>query len=80
MQGSNHGPNLKGLFGRRVADDNNFKSYSLAAEYKDIVWNEENLSQFLTNPRKFIPGTKMLFPGIRHKQDRRGKILGVLSK
>ena len=66
------GPNLYRLFGRRVANDINYTSYSLAAQYKDIVWTEDTLSLFLKAPRKFIPGTKMLFPGIRHRQDRKG--------
>ena len=69
---STEGPNLFGLFGRKVAVDSSFKSYSLAAIYKDIVWNEDNLFQFLHAPKKFIPGTKMIFDGIQSKQDRKG--------
>lgn len=67
------GPNLFGVFGRRVADDNNYQKYSLAVLYKDIVWNEKNLFKFLRAPRKFIPGTKMFFPGIQSGGDRKGR-------
>ena len=66
------GPNLFGVFGRRVADDSNYQQYSLAVLYKDIVWNENNLFTFLHAPRKFIPGTKMVFPGIQSGKDRKG--------
>lgn len=69
---SAEGPNLHGLFGRRVADDSGYQSYSLAVQYKDIVWSESNLFQFLYAPRKFIPGTKMIFPGIKSEKDRKG--------
>ena len=41
--------------------------------YKDIVWTESNLFQFLHAPKKFIPGTKMVFAGLQSKQERKGK-------
>ena len=56
-----------------MADDANFKAYSLAAIYKDIMWNEDHLFKFLEAPKKFIPGTKMIFDGIQSKQDRLGQ-------
>lgn len=74
---STSGPNLFGVFGRRVADDNNYQQYSLAVLYKDIVWNENNLFKFLHAPRKFIPGTKMLFQGIQSSKDRKGNTAPV---
>ncbi len=27
----------------------------------EVVWDEETLSEFLTNPQKFIPGNKMIW-------------------
>jgi hypothetical protein len=30
---------------------------------KGITWNEATLDEYLTNPKKFIPGTKMVFAG-----------------
>jgi cytochrome c len=35
-----------------------------------VTWDEENLFKYLENPKKFIPGTKMVFAGIKKPQDR----------
>ena len=37
---------------------------------KGITWNAETLDEYLKKPRKFIPGTKMVFAGLRKKKDR----------
>ncbi|XP_051842103.1 cytochrome c 2-like [Antechinus flavipes] len=63
------GPNLWGLFGRRTGQASGY-SYSEANKNKGIIWNETNLVEYLENPKKFIPGTKMIFPGIRKRRDR----------
>ena len=67
------GPNLYGIFGRKVASESNYTKYSVQALYKDTIWDQENLDKFLTHPKKFIPGTKMVFEGIKKEKDRRGK-------
>ena len=35
-----------------------------------IIWNDETLNAYLQNPKKYIPGTKMIFPGLKKKVDR----------
>ena len=45
-------------------------SYTDANVKKGIIWTEETLDVYLTNPKKFIPGTKMVFAGLRKKKDR----------
>ena len=37
---------------------------------KGITWSAETLDEYLKKPRKFIPGTKMVFAGLRKKKDR----------
>ena len=55
------GPNLFGVFGatagQRVASFE--KRHSKALKESGIVWNEETLDSFLTNPKKFVKGTRM---------------------
>ena len=34
------------------------------------TWTPENLDQFLTNPKAFVPGTKMSFAGLKKIEDR----------
>jgi len=40
---------------------------------KAHVWTEQVLFEYLENPKKYIPGTKMVFAGFKKPQDRAGK-------
>ena len=35
-----------------------------------ITWDEASLSEFLANPKGKVPGTKMVFAGIKNEKDR----------
>nr|CAI5841384.1 unnamed protein product [Callosobruchus analis] len=37
---------------------------------KGITWNEDTLFEYLENPKKYIPGTKMVFAGLKKPQER----------
>ncbi|TDL20813.1 cytochrome-c from the OXPHOS pathway [Rickenella mellea] len=63
------GPNLHGLFGRHTGQAEGF-SYTAANVNKGITWEETTLFEYLENPKKYIPGTKMAFAGLKKDKDR----------
>lgn len=63
------GPNLYDILGRDVASVDGF-SYSSDMSDQGGVWGFEELSQFLTKPKKYIAGTKMTFAGLKKPADR----------
>ncbi|XP_021717179.1 cytochrome c-like [Chenopodium quinoa] len=67
--GHKQGPNLNGLFGRQSGSAAGY-SYSSANKNKAVLWGEDTLYDYLLNPKKYIPGTKMVFPGLKKPQDR----------
>ena len=64
------GPNLDNLFGKKAGATEGFK-YSRALQEADFVWSEEALDSWLAQPRKFLPGNKMAFAGLRKEQERK---------
>ncbi len=62
------GPELNGLDGRHSGTAANF-SYSDANKNSGIVWNETTFKQYIKNPQAMIPGTKMIFAGIKNEQE-----------
>ena len=63
------GPNLWGLVGRHSGTVEGF-AYSKANAESGVVWTPEVLDVYLENPKKFMPGTKMSFAGIKKPQER----------
>jgi cytochrome c len=57
------GPNLFGIVGRPKGSHPGF-DYSAAMKAKGGNWTIDDLNQFLTSPRTFVPGTKMTFAGL----------------
>jgi cytochrome c len=64
------GPNLWGVIGLPIAEDRGGFAFSDALKKVGGSWNWDNLSQWLTSPRTFAPGTKMTFAGLGNPQDR----------
>ena len=63
------GPNLGGLFGRQSGTQEGY-AYSKANKEKAVIWGEETLYDYLLAPKKYIPGTKMVFAGLKKPKDR----------
>ena len=75
------GPYLLGVVGRKAGSVEGFR-YSPAMKKKGeegLVWNEENLDKYLENPRKFIPGNRMAFFGLKKAEDRANVIAYLKS-
>ena len=62
------GPNLVGLFGRKSGSVADFK-YSDAMKNANIVWSETTVAEYVKDPKAFVPGNKMVFPGLKSDQE-----------
>jgi cytochrome c len=62
------GPELNGLDGRHSGSVEGF-SYSDANKNSGIVWGEAVFKEYIQDPRAKIPGTKMIFAGIKNEQE-----------
>jgi len=58
------GPVLNGLFGRKAGTIEGF-SYSSANKNSGITWDEATFREYIKDPKAKIPGTKMVFPGLK---------------
>lgn len=63
------GPNLHGVFGRKAGSRPGF-AYSPALRTADFVWTAERLDAWLADPKGYLPGSSMAFPGVPDHDDR----------
>lgn len=62
------GPNLKGVFGRKSAARDDFR-YSNPMKRANLVWDEDNLRDYIHDPQAKVKGNRMPFGGISDLSD-----------
>jgi cytochrome c len=63
------GPNLFGIVGDHKGEGRGF-NFSAAMKAKGGTWGYDDLNQFISNPKGFVPGTAMGFAGIQKDSER----------
>ncbi|MBA3667697.1 MAG: cytochrome c family protein [Sphingomonas sp.] len=64
------GPNLWNVIGEPIGKGAGGFAFSEALAGKGGAWDFASLSDWLSNPKKFAPGTKMTFAGLANPEDR----------
>jgi len=62
------GPELNGLNGRKAGIIDGF-NYSDANKASGITWDEATFKEYIKDPRAKVPGTKMVFAGIKSEKE-----------
>jgi cytochrome c len=62
------GPNLKGVFGRQSASLDGFR-YSNPMKRANLVWDEANLRDYISNPQSKVKGNRMPYGGMSNPKD-----------
>jgi cytochrome c len=67
------GPSLFGIVGRKAGTEPGY-TYTPAMKNAGWTWDAAQLDKYITDPQAVVPGTKMLFPGIKDPNDRKAVI------
>ena len=62
------GPELNGIDGRHSGTAAGY-NYTDANKNSGIVWSEATFKEYIKDPKAKIPGTKMVFPGIKNEKE-----------
>lgn len=60
------GPNLHGLMGREAGATEGYPS-SDAMKNSGVVWDDKTLAEYLKDPKGRVPGTKMMYAGLKQE-------------
>lgn len=61
------GPKLNGLIGRQAGSVEGY-NYSEANKKSGITWDDATFAEYIKNPKAKIPGTKMVYAGLKDEQ------------
>jgi cytochrome c len=81
-EGSEVGPRLDGVVGRRAGAAQGFAHYSVPMgiwSWAGARWTNANLDGYLKKPGVFLPGTKMTFYGVASPNERQNIIAYLAS-
>jgi cytochrome c len=62
------GPSLKGVFGRKSAALDDFR-YSNPMKRANLIWDEDNLRDYIRDPQAKVKGNRMPFGGMSDPKD-----------
>ena len=62
------GPSLKGVVGRKAAALEDFR-YSAAMKRANLVWDENNLRDYIKDPQGKVKGNRMPYGGVANPQE-----------
>ncbi|MBL8551205.1 MAG: cytochrome c family protein [Hyphomonadaceae bacterium] len=77
--GNRVGPNLHDTYGHPSGRAPDFR-YSPAMANAGVTWDFATLDRYLTRPRDVVPGTLMVFAGLRKPEDRRDVIAYIAAE
>jgi len=75
------GPSLMGVVGRKAGTHEGFKYSQAMVEAGEggLVWDEATIAEYLKDPKGFIKGNKMAFPGLK-KDDEVANVIAYLKQ
>jgi len=71
------GPSLHGIVGRASHSVEGF-NYSEPMKAYSVTWDQPTLDKYLVDPRATVPGTKMIFAGLK-KEEERANLIAYLE-
>ncbi len=78
-KGGKAGPTLNGVVGRKAGTVEGYE-YSDAMKNSGLTWDEATLDTYLSDwSKKLVPGTKMVFKGIKKEKNRKAIIAYLKS-
>jgi cytochrome c len=72
------GPTLQGVIGRKAGTVPGFK-YSSAMKESGIVWDEKTIQEYIADPKKMVPGNRMVLAPIK-KEDQREDVIAFIKE
>jgi cytochrome c len=61
------GPHLNGIIGRKAGTIEGY-NYTAANKNSGLTWDEATFSEYIKNPKAKIPGTKMVYAGLKDEE------------